>query len=412
MTMNPFGRRHFLQGSAVLLASFGVSADPGARKRKLVFLFLTGGLDGLSVLSPTAEAGLRELRPGLLDEKAIPLESGLALHPALAPLLPLYRDNVLAFAHAVGQPDPTRSHFDAQDYLELGTPGVKSTRDGWLSRALQLSSAGGPRTPLDAVAISQHLPRSLQGGAKAFAFGSLGAVRLRPLAGGPGGARGRSLARDTFEALYAGARDPNMAAAGKETFEALALLEERLGLDGRGRDESTEYPRTAAGNSLRQLAALIKADLGLRVGCASIGGWDTHANQPGELSRRLGDLGRALAAFWSDLGDARDDTLLVAVTEFGRTVRQNGALGTDHGHGSIALMLGGRVDGGKVYGRWPGASPAALHDGRDLAVTTDVRAVLATAAEAQLGVSDLGALFPGYRGSKLGYLRAPGLSLR
>ena len=327
------------------------------------------------------------------------------MHPALSALAPLYEQKSLAFVHAVGQPDPTRSHFDAQDFLELGTPGQKATRDGWLSRALRLAAPQGARTPLEAVAISNHLPRSLQGGAKAFAFQNLNAVRLRPLAGGPGGDKGRSLARDTFEALYQGSADTALAGPGKEAFEALTLIEAKLGKELKARVDG-DYPKGPAGNSLRQLAALIKADVGLRVGCASIGGWDTHANQPGELSRRLGELGSALAAFWDDLGDRRDDVLLVAATEFGRTARQNGALGTDHGHGSIALLLGGKVAGGKVYGRWPGLAPAQLYEGRDLAVTTDLRSVLATAAEAQLGATDVARLFPGFSGAKLPFLRS------
>ena len=427
--MDRLTRRLFLQGGALALATFGLPTIPGfarralgeplvpgAKRKTLIFLFLPGALDGLSVVTPYGETAIRELRPGLLhpdpggpskggplSEPLLALEPGLGLHPSLSAILPLYEQKSLAFVHAVGQPDPTRSHFDAQDFLELGTPGMKSTRDGWLSRALQLAKADGERTPLEAVAIGNHLPRSLQGGAKAFAFNNLGAVRLRPLAGGPGGVKGRSLARDTFEALYQGSSDAALAEPGKEAFEALSLLEAKLGKDFKLADG--DYPKGAAGNSLKQLAALIKADVGLRVGCAALGGWDTHANQPGELSRRLGELGAALAAFWDDLGDHRDDVLLVAATEFGRTVKQNGALGTDHGHGSVALLLGGNVAGGKIYGKWPGLANDKLYEGRDLAVTTDLRAVLATAAEAQLGVGDRVRLFPGYEGPQLPFLR-------
>ncbi len=425
-------RRLFLQGSAFALATFGLSAvpgfarralaleaPPGGKRRTLVFLFLTGGLDGLSLLVPYGEPGFLELRPnlahplpgqprgkdGAVAEPLLALESGLGLHPSLKDLLPLYQDSVLAFVHAAGQPGGTRSHFDAQDFLELGTPGDKSTPDGWLSRALQLSSAVGAATPLDAVAISQHLPRSLQGKSKAFAFANLNAVRLRPLAGGPGGDQGRSRARDAFEALYASSDDAALAAPGKEAFEALSLLEQRLGKDYAKPREGVIYPNGPAAGALRQVAALVKAEVGLRVAAASVGGWDTHANQPGELSRRLGELGGALGAFWSDLGDKQDEVMLVAVTEFGRTVRQNGSNGTDHGHGSVALLLGGAVAGGKVYGRWPGLRRDQLFEGRDLDVTTDVRGILAKAAEAQLGVHDTARLFPGYAGDKLGFVR-------
>jgi len=393
-------RRTFLH---LALASFALRAQE--RRRTLVFLFLPGGLDGLSVVVPD-DPRLVEMRPAIAHpapgkpaasapdrEALLPLESGLGLHPSLRELLPLYRDGVLAFVHAVGQPSPTRSHFDAQDYLELGTPGVKSTRDGWLARALRLSSPSG--SPLEAVALSQALPRSLYGSPRAFAVSSLGAARLRPLAGGPRGAEGRTLSREAFDALYLGS---SLAGPAHDAFAALEMIERRIGEIPKGPN-----PYGPAGRALREVAALVKADVGLRVAFVSAGGWDTHAGQPGELSRRLAGLGGALAAFWKELGPRADDVLLVAATEFGRTARQNGSLGTDHGHGSIALALGGRVAGGKVYGRWPGLGPAELYEGRDLDATTDLRAFLATATEAQLGATS--GVFPGYTGAKLSYLR-------
>jgi uncharacterized protein (DUF1501 family) len=331
---------------------------------------------------------------------------GFGLHPALEPLLPLWREGTLAFVHAVGSPDATRSHFDAQDYLELGTPGRKDTRDGFLSRALRGAGASpaaavGPAqrtgsSPAAAVAIAERLPRCLQGDVRALAFASLDQLRLRAMAGAPRGPRGRDLSRIMFEALYESSDDAPLAASGKEAFEAVELLEGKLaGFDPRS---PSAYPPTPPGRSLRLLAALINADVGLRVGFADASGWDTHAAQPAVLARGLSGLAHALAAFRADLGPRIDDVVLVAATEFGRTVRQNGAMGTDHGHGSVAFVLGGRVAGGRIHGRWPGLADDQLYEARDLAVTTDLRSVFAAALAAQLGATDA---FPGFAGSPL-----------
>jgi uncharacterized protein (DUF1501 family) len=214
--------------------------------------------------------------------------------------------------------------------------------------------------------------------------------------GGPRGARGRDLSRIEFEELYASSDDAPLAASGKEAFAAVELLEGKLaGFDPR---DPGGYPPGPLGRSLRLLAALIKADVGLRIGFADASGWDTHAAQPAVLARGLGDLGSALAAFRADLGARIDDVVLVAATEFGRTVRQNGAVGTDHGHGSVAFVLGGSVAGSRIHGRWPGLADDQLYEGRDLAVTTDLRSVLAAALAAQLGARDV---FPGFAGAPM-----------
>ena len=364
-------------------------------KKILVFLFLRGALDGLHAVPAYGEARLAQLRPQIalpskdLLELGVP---GFGLHPSLGALLPYWKEGSLAIVHAVGSPDGTRSHFDAQDFLELGTPGVKSTPDGWLARALREAPIA-ERSPLDAVAVSPRLPRALQGGPEALAFASLDQLRLRPLAGGPGGPQGRLQARAAFEALY---RDD---ASAKETFAALEMLEAKLGPEAPKPD--AEYPQGPIAQSLRQLAQLIKAGIGLRVGCADAAGWDTHLAQPAQLANNLRQLGDSLAAFRRDLGKRADEVVLVAATEFGRTVRQNGANGTDHGHGSIAFVLGGGVRGGKIHGRWPGLRDDQLYEGRDLAVTTDLRSVLAAAAAAQLGATDVEKLFPGFEGRAL-----------
>jgi uncharacterized protein (DUF1501 family) len=203
--------------------------------------------------------------------------------------------------------------------------------------------------------------------------------------------------------MYEGASDEPVGASGKEAFAAVELLDRKLG-EARLRGGEAGYPNGSLGQSMRLLAALIKADVGLRVGFAEASGWDTHAAQPAVLERNLGDLAKALAAFRADLGARFDDVLLVAATEFGRTARQNGALGTDHGHGSVALYLGGAANGGKILGRWPGLADHQLFEGRDLAVTTDLRAVLGAALRSQLRGVDLAGVFPGYGEPVLGSL--------
>jgi len=370
-----FSRRVLLKGGAVVAASFGAGILPGfarralaavdegpGRRKVLAFLFLRGAMDGLNVLSPHGDPRFAQMRPtlalpspgeerktddgpGALLDLGVP---GFGLHPSLEPLLPLWREGTLAFVHAVGSPDASRSHFDAQDFLELGTPGIKGTPDGWMARAL--AQAGAARSPVQAVAVSQRMPRSLQGDPGALAFANLDQLRLRPIAGNPGGPKERTLSRQTFEALYETSADAPVAASGKEAFAAVELLEQKLA-GQTFRPGEGGYPPGPAAQSLRLLAALIKSDVGLRVGFADVGGWDTHVQQVGVLSRNLADLGKALAAFRQDLGERLDEVVLVAATEFGRTARQNGSLGTDHGHASVAFVLGGRVNGGKIHGR-------------------------------------------------------------
>ncbi|HEY2029703.1 MAG TPA: DUF1501 domain-containing protein [Myxococcales bacterium] len=397
-----FGRRLFLRGSAVVafgsfLPAFArrALAQDAARRKTLVFLFLRGALDGLHVLTPD-EPRLRQLRPQLALEERLDLGvPGFKLHPSLAGLLPLWKSRQLAFVHATGSPDPTRSHFDAQDYLDLGTPGVNTTADGWLARALFETQVGEPG-PLDAVAVSPRLPRSLQGADGALAFASLDQLRLRPLAGARG-RQGRDEARAAFEGLYGAVPDDAVAATGQKAFAALDLLEKKL-LSAK---PSVAYPNGPIANALKPLAQLIKSNVGLRVGCVDSGGWDTHVNEAAVLQQNLRQLGDSLAAFMADLGPLAQDVAVVAATEFGRTARQNGTGGTDHGHGSLAFVLGGSVAGGRVHGTWPGLADDQLYQGRDLAVTTDLRSVLAAAAATQLGATDLDDLFPGFTGEPL-----------
>jgi len=440
---NRLSRRAILKGGSLIAGALGSGLIPafaeraladeaslksGAKKKTFCFLFLRGALDGLHVVHPYGEPRLAQLRPDLAllppgsTKKSAVLEPlldlgvpGFGLHNAMSSLVPMWKDGSLAIVHAVGSSDGTRSHFDAQNMLELGTPGRTDTPHGWLARALEADrlnangwhandlhpndSRAATTGTLPAVSLSAQLPRSLQGAPGAMAFASVDQLRLRPLAGARGGEQGRQRSRAAFEAMYAHSIDDALAAEGRETFQALQLLEHKVGRDGIPPADGVHYPGGPLGNAMKQLAQLIKADVGLRVGCADAGGWDTHLGQPGALDRNLRELAQAMAAFHQDLGARAEDVVLIAATEFGRTVRQNGAAGTDHGHGSVAFVLGGGVNGGKLHGRWPGLADDQLYEGRDLAVTTDLRSILLAGASSQLGSLDAARVFPGFNGA-------------
>jgi uncharacterized protein (DUF1501 family) len=402
-------RRLFLKSSGLACVSFGLAptallraaAAPGerARRRKtLVLVLQRGACDGLNTIVPYGDPAYARLRPtiaipaprGASTETALDLDGFFGLHPALEPLLPLWKDGRCAALHAVGSPDPTRSHFDAQDFLESGTPGRKSTADGWLNRAAR-AHPDPHATPFRAVALTPTLPRVLGGAAPAVALPRLSDFALR---------RTDSDAARAFERQYAaGQAGDGLRGAGRETFEALEFLR-RAAPERQPTAPGVRYPRGAFGDSLRQIAQLVKADVGLELACTEMGGWDHHAAEggvQGQLANRLRELGRALQAFDADLGARRDDVLLVALTEFGRTARENGNRGTDHGHASAALLLGGALRGGRVHGRWPGLGAADLYEGRDLALTTDFRDLLGELLARHLGLTRLDAVFPGWR---------------
>jgi uncharacterized protein (DUF1501 family) len=367
-----------------------------ASGKVLVAVFQRGAVDGLSMVMPHGDSGYAAVRPSIglqpprrgESERALDLDGFFALHPALAPLVPLWDHRALAVVHACGSPDTTRSHFDAQDYMESGTPGVKSTTDGWLSRAIGARPAQS--TPFRAVAIGPALPRTLQGGVGAISMQSLDRFDVRT---GPDGA-----ARAGFESLYEqGVRDL-LHGTGRETFDAVKMLKSARAsriVPANG----AEYPRVPLGEALRQIAQLIKANVGLEVAFADMQGWDTHVGQGaerGQLALRFRDFGAALAAFSQDLGDKMADVVVLTMSEFGRTVAENGNRGTDHGHATAMLVLGGGVRGGRVYGRWPGLGHHQLFEGRDLAVTTDFRTLFSEVATRHLGVS-AAPIFPGFR---------------
>jgi uncharacterized protein (DUF1501 family) len=367
------------------LAHAAGQADPTRRPKVLVTVFQRGAMDGLNVLVPHGDANYYRLRPTIAVPRSdvIDLDGFYGLHPVLASLKPIWDARELALVEAVGSPDSTRSHFDAQDYMESGTPGRKATPDGWLNRAIPR----GRQSPVRALAVGPQLPRSLRGSEPAIAVKSLREFQVR----GSGAAA-------SFEQLYDSAVDRVLASSGQETFDAIRLLQQ---LSARS-NPPDGYPRNRFGQAMSEIAQVIKADVGLQVAFADMGGWDTHVNEmgarpeQGQLANLLRDFGGTLAAFRRDLGDRMEDVVVVTMSEFGRTARENGNRGTDHGHANIMMVIGGAVRGGKIYGDWPGLEPEQLHQGRDLALTTDFRDVLSEVVSKHLRTSDLSRVFPGY----------------
>lgn len=400
-------RRVFLRNSA--LAMFGAGSAPlwlqralyaGERpgKKILVAIFQRGAADGLNIVVPHGERayyGLRPSigipRPGAGAEAAVDLDGFFGLHPSLAPLGPLFQQGHLAIVDAVGSPDPTRSHFDAQDYMESGTPGRKATADGWMNRALPKIDKAAP---LRALSLGPVLPRALRGPEPALAVLSLTDFQIR-----------NTQAAQAFEQLYDNASDPRLQATGRETFEAISMLQ-AIQKQPYQPAAGADYPRGRLGDSLRQIAQLIKADVGVELAFADLGGWDHHVNEPAQLSNLLREYGQALTAFWRDMGDRMDEVVLVTMSEFGRTAHENGNRGTDHGHANCMFVLGGPVVGGKVYGRWPGLAREQLYENRDLALTSDFRDVLGELVARHLGNANVQSVFPGYKPGFLGLLGA------
>jgi uncharacterized protein (DUF1501 family) len=402
-------RRVFLKGSA--LAMFGVGSMPmwlsrslyaadsvPGRKKILVAIFQRGAVDGLNMVVPFGEQRYYDLRPSIAIPKpdgtpnsAIDLDGFFGLHPSLAPLKPMFDARHLAIVDAVGSPDPTRSHFDAQDYMESGTPGLKGA-DGWLNRALLKEPA--PSSPVRAISLGDNLARSLRGHNDAVAVRSLNDFQVHD----PHGAA-------TFESMYENSLDTTLHSTGKETFYAVKIMQ-TIQKQPYVPANGASYGNGGFGKSLQQIAQLIKANVGVEVAFADIGGWDTHVNevggQPtnGQLANNLTQFGQALAAFYQDMGDRMEDVTLVTMSEFGRTVKENGDRGTDHGHANVMFVMGGDVRGGKIYGDWPGLQEEQLYDGRDLALTTDFRDVLGELVARHIGNPNLKSVFPGYDSPK------------
>jgi uncharacterized protein (DUF1501 family) len=377
-------------------AAFG-AADPGIRPKRLVVIFQRGAADGLNIVVPHGEAGYYSMRPtiNIPKQSVIDLDGFFGLHPSMSSFQPLWQQKHLAIVHAAGSPDPTRSHFDAQDFMESGTPGIKITDDGWLNRALhQLPATNLPpeRSAFRAIALGPSLPRILTGKEPAIAVNNLNDFSI-------GGKNpNATLSANTFEAMYDQSVDTVLHGTGQETFDAIKILKASDPAHYRP-TANANYPKGRFSESLKQLAQLIKANLGVQVAFADIGGWDHHVNEgstQGQIANVLGDFSQSIAAFWKDLGDLGEDTVVVTMSEFGRTARENGNRGTDHGHANVMFILGGPVKGGKVYGRWPGLDQSQLYEGRDLAVTTDFRTVLSEVVSQYLGNKDLRTVFPGF----------------
>lgn len=383
----------FLDRAAYALAR-PLPPAPGSAQPVLVCLFMRGAVDGLNMIVPHGDPLYYSERPRIAIPRAdlVDLDGHFGLHPRLAALKPLWDNRSLAAVHAVGSPESTRSHFDAQDYMESGTPGVKATDDGWLNRYCQ-HDAEHASTPFRAVAFGPQLPRTLAGTAPSLAIDDLQAFGLRiPQP------RVRDRLTRAFEALYEGAQTGLLAASGRESFEAIQLLQQANPLQYQPAN-GAEYPRGRLGRSLLQIAQLIKAHVGMRVAFLDATGWDTHANEgagDGQLAGLLDELGAALVAFSTDLGEGMRDVVLLTMSEFGRAVRENGTGGTDHGHATAMMVLGGPVAGGRVLGHWPTLDPAARYEGRDLAVTTDFRDLFGEILARHLGATDLSAVFPGH----------------
>jgi uncharacterized protein (DUF1501 family) len=396
-------RRIFIRNGGLALVSLGfapsflnrtVEAAGTARRKVLVAIFQRGAVDGLNMVVPYGEHDyyasrptIAIRRPGSGDMAALDLDGFFAFHPRLAGLQKLYGRGQLAIVHACGSPDSTRSHFDAQDYMESATPGMKATTDGWLNRYLQ-AKHDQEHSTFRAVSLTQQLPRSLQGHAPALAMSQIGQF----------GIRGDSMASASFESQYASAADTVLGGTGREAFDAIKTLKAASPQQYQPAN-GAEYPRSPFGQAMLQIGQLIKSDLGLEIAFTELGGWDNHVNEgssTGQLATRLDDFSRGLSALVTDLGDRMADVVVITMSEFGRAVAENGNRGTDHGHGNAMMAMGGAVRGGKVYGKWPGLRVDQRYDQRDLAVTTDFRDVFAEVVVRHLGVADPAPIFPGH----------------
>lgn len=386
-------------------------ASPYKRRKVLICIFQRGAMDGLMAVTPFTDTYLRAARPGLSlsatsggnANPLIDLDGRWGLHPGMRSFEPLFREGRLGIVHGIGSPNNTRSHFDAQDYMESGTPFNKGTASGWLNRAAGLLGHDA-LTPFTAVSLTSALPRSFYGDHPSVAISNLQDFAIQ-LKGNPAAA---NTAARSFEDLYDQTSAGLLHQTGKESFEAMKMLQQADVRNYRPAGGAV-YPNSPLGNSLRQVAQLIKMDVGLEVAFTESNGWDTHFNQGtdnGIFARNVADLSNSIAAFWKDLETYQDDVTVMTMTEFGRTVHQNGTGGTDHGRGSCNFILGNNVDGGKVYGNVGALAMENLEDGRDLPVTTDFRSVFSAVADAHLKITNDKVLFPEWSGEKAGVMKA------
>ncbi len=409
-------RRQFLQlaAASTLTAmlpsrSWAYSNVEGEAHKKLIVILLRGGMDGLNVIAPYGDNQYQLIRPTIALHKAnglIDLDGYFGMHPALAPLQPLFQDKSLAFVHACGSPDPTRSHFDAQDYMESGVPGRKSVSSGWVNRLI--SELPTKHSPIRAISIGPVLPRICSGPASvATVMKNIKQSR---------GALDRPRVESAFTDLYSGLNNDiggafaeGMAAhktvnnilampAPSDSGNMMSMDKEQI-IANRGAQSPNAFP-----NFGRQLATLFRQDPTVQVAFVDFGGWDTHVRQGaemGQLAGHLTPLASGLADLVSGLGPLYKDTSIVVMSEFGRTARENGNGGTDHGHGNVMWLLGGGVAGGKVYGRFGGLTQTNLYENRDVPATTDFRTVISSVLSDQMHVAkgSLLKVFPGFQAS-------------
>jgi uncharacterized protein (DUF1501 family) len=415
-------RRAFMKSGAMALFAAGLGGVPGfvaraansnkiigpyKKTKTLVCIFQRGAMDGLMAVSPYSDPNLKTLRPSLYMSPAqtegsmIDLDGRFGLHPSLQSFAPFFTEGRMAIVHGVGSPNNTRSHFDAQDYMESGTPFSKSTPSGWLNRAVGMM--GHDATPFRAVSLTNALPRSLYGDNESLAINNLQdfAIQMR------GNPFASNLASKSFEQLYDQTSSQILNKTGKESFDAMKMLDLNNIKNYKPAD-GVLYPNSALGNALKQIAILIKMNVGLEVAFAESGGWDTHFNQGtvnGALARNLKDFSESITAFWKDMSAYQDDVTVMTMTEFGRTAHQNGTGGTDHGRASCSFILGNDVKGGKVYNSIKTLAKEDLEDGRDLPVSTDFRSVFSAVANGHLHINNNKLLFPNWDGQSLALVK-------
>jgi uncharacterized protein (DUF1501 family) len=381
-------------------------------------IFLRGGADGLSFVPPISgedRALYESARPTLKipregDHGLLKLDERFGLHPSAKPFHELFLSKKLAFVHASGLASDTRSHFDAQAYIELGTPKSKSTQSGWLAR--HLKARGGMFEPFRAVTVGSLLPTSLLAFEQAAVLDSLGGFGIAGLG------KNRDDEFKALQKIYAlpegGGEEVEegdwLLESGAQTLAAMQRLEAGLKKQDHGPDVTGNYPKGEMGNRLRVLAQLLRMGLGTEVATIDMGGWDTHKYQgkgsEGHFSNQLTQLTQAVSAFYGEMRSLGKPVTILIQSEFGRRLKENASQGTDHGHGNVMCVLGDQVQGGKVYGPWPGLKNEALYGHADLAITTDFRQVVSEILVKRLGERKLHAIFPSYTGyQELGVIR-------